>query len=69
VPYFPIGPPMLGSWGPPPMMYPPCPPWEGWHGPWAAPPIHFHSGWSGPARGFDHGVLEGPARGLANRNI
>jgi hypothetical protein len=27
VPYFSIGPPMSGPWGPPPMMYLPCPPW------------------------------------------
>jgi hypothetical protein len=36
------------------MMYPPCPPWAGWYGPWALPPMHFHSGWSGPTQGFGH---------------
>jgi hypothetical protein len=55
MPYFSIGPPMPGLWGPPPMMYLPCPPGAGWYGPWTPPPIHFHPGWSGPAEGFDHG--------------
>jgi hypothetical protein len=54
-PYFPIGPPMPGPWGPPLMMYPPCPPWVGWGGPWAPPPMPFHLGWSGPKHGFGHG--------------
>jgi hypothetical protein len=31
------------------MMYPPCPPWAGWYGLWALPPMYFHPGWSGPA--------------------
>jgi hypothetical protein len=53
--YFPIGPPMSGPWGPPPMMYPPCPPWAGWYGPRTPPPMHFHPGWSGPTQGFGHG--------------
>jgi hypothetical protein len=43
---------MLGPWGPPPMMYPPCPLWAGWYGPWAPPLMHFHPGLSGPAEGF-----------------
>jgi hypothetical protein len=30
--------------GPPPMMYPPCPPWAGWYGPWTPPSMHFHIG-------------------------
>jgi hypothetical protein len=46
---------MLGPWVPPPMMFPPCPPFAGWYGPWAPPLMHFHSGWSRPARGFNHG--------------
>jgi hypothetical protein len=33
VPHFPVGPPMPGPWGPPPMMFPPSPPWAGWYGP------------------------------------
>jgi hypothetical protein len=45
---------MLGPWGPPPMMYLPCPPWAGWYGPWAPPPMHFHSGWLGPTQCFGH---------------
>jgi hypothetical protein len=28
-PHFPIGPPIPGPWGPPPMKFPPCPPWWG----------------------------------------
>jgi hypothetical protein len=55
VPYFPVGLPMLGPWGPPPIMYPPCPPWVGWYRPWALPPMHFHPGWLGPSEGFGHG--------------
>jgi hypothetical protein len=47
-------PPMPGSWGPPPMTYPPYPPWVGWYGPWAPPPMHFHPGWLGPTGGFGH---------------
>jgi hypothetical protein len=54
VPYFSIGPPMPGPWEPPPMMYPPCPPWAGWYGPWALPPMQFHPGWPGPTEGFGH---------------
>jgi hypothetical protein len=54
-PYFPIKPSMPGPWGPPPMMYPPRPPWAGWYGPWAPPPMHFDPGWSGPIDGFGHG--------------
>jgi hypothetical protein len=46
---------MLGPWGLPPMMYPPCPPWAGWYGPWTLSPMHFHPGWSGPAEDFGHG--------------
>jgi hypothetical protein len=34
VPYLPAGPRMPRPWGPSPMMYPPCPPWVGWYGPW-----------------------------------
>jgi hypothetical protein len=37
------------------MMFPPCPPWAGWYGPWVPPPMHFYSGWSGPTQGFGHG--------------
>jgi hypothetical protein len=55
VPYFPIGLPMLRLWGPLSMMYPPCPPWAGWYGPWAPLPMHFHPGWSRLTEGFDHG--------------
>jgi hypothetical protein len=55
LPYFPIGPPMPGPWGPPSMIYPPCPPWTGWYGPWAPLSMHFHLGWSGSAKGFGHG--------------
>jgi hypothetical protein len=54
VPYFPTGPPMLGPWGPPPMMYLPYPPWVRWDGPWAPPPMHFHLGWLGSAGGHGH---------------
>jgi hypothetical protein len=39
---------------PPPMMYPPCLPWEGWYGPWVLVPMHFHLGLLGLAGGFDH---------------
>jgi hypothetical protein len=45
----------LGHGGAPPMMYPPCPPWVRWYGLWALPPMHFHLGCSGLARGFGHG--------------
>jgi hypothetical protein len=45
---------MPGSWGSPPMMYPPYPPWMGWYGLWTSAPVHFHLGWSGPAKGFGH---------------
>jgi hypothetical protein len=38
------------------MMYPSCPPWAGWYGPWALPPMHFHLEWSGPASGCVHGA-------------
>jgi hypothetical protein len=54
-PHFSVGPPMLGPWGPPPIMFPPCPLWAGWYGPWVPPLMHFHPGWSGPAQGFGHG--------------
>jgi hypothetical protein len=54
VPYFSIGPPMPRPWGPPPIMYPPYPPWVGWYGPWTPPPMPFHLGWPGPAGGFGH---------------
>jgi hypothetical protein len=54
VSYFPIEPPMPRPWGSPSMMYPPCPPWAGWYRPWTPPPMHFHSGWSGPSQGFGH---------------
>jgi hypothetical protein len=53
-PHFPVGPPMPRPWGPPPMMFPPCPPWAGWYGPWVPSLMHFHPGWSGPAQGFSH---------------
>jgi hypothetical protein len=46
---------MPGPWGPPSMMFSPCPPWAGWYGPWVPPLMHFHPGWSGPAQGFGHG--------------
>jgi hypothetical protein len=46
---------MPGPWGPPLMMYPPCPPLAGWYGTWTLLPMHFHLGWSGPAEDFDHG--------------
>jgi hypothetical protein len=55
MPYYMVGPPVLGLWGSPPMMFSPCPPWAGWYGPWAPPPIHFHPGWSGSVEGSDHG--------------
>jgi hypothetical protein len=55
VPYFLIGPPMPGLWGPPPMTYPPCPPWPGWYEPWDPPPMQFLVGWSGPIESFGHG--------------
>jgi hypothetical protein len=51
-PYFLVGPPMPEPWGPPPMVYPPCPPWAGWYGPWAPSSMPFHPGWSGPTEGF-----------------
>jgi hypothetical protein len=54
-PYFPVGPSMPGRWRPPPMTYPPCPPWAGWYGLWAPPPMPFHPGWSGHAEGFSYG--------------
>jgi hypothetical protein len=54
-PYFSAGPLMPGSWGPSLMMFPPCPPWAGWYGPWVSPPLHFHPRWSGPTQGFGHG--------------
>jgi hypothetical protein len=54
-PDFSVRPPMSGPWGPAPMMFPPCPPWMGWYGPWVPPPMHFHVGWSGPPQGFGHG--------------
>jgi hypothetical protein len=53
--HFLIGPPMPGPWGPPLMMYPPCPLWAGWYGPWTPPPIHFHPRWSGPTQDFGYG--------------
>jgi hypothetical protein len=49
--YFPNGPLMAESWGPPSMMYLP---WTGWYGLWAPPPMNFHLGWSGLVEGFDH---------------
>jgi hypothetical protein len=62
-PYFSIGPPMPGPWGPPPMMYPSCPPWTGWYGPSTLPLLHFHLGWSGLAEGFGHrGYYTGDGR-------
>jgi hypothetical protein len=54
MPYFLVKPPMPGLWGPPPMMYPPCPSWVGWYGPWAPLPMHFHPGWSIPFESFGH---------------
>jgi hypothetical protein len=60
-PYFSIEPPMPGAWGPPPMMYPPCPPWVGWYGSWTLPPMHFHLEWLGPIEDFGH-------RGYYTRN-
>jgi hypothetical protein len=53
--YLSIRPPMPGSWGPPLMMYLPCPPWVGWYDPWTTSPMHFHPGWSRPVEGFGHG--------------
>jgi hypothetical protein len=55
VSYHPVGPPMSGPSGPLPMMFPPCPPWTAWYGPWTPSLMHFQSGWSGPAWGFDNG--------------
>jgi hypothetical protein len=55
VPYFPVGPPMSGPWGPPPILYLPCPPWVGWYGPWALPPMPLHPGWLGPTGCFGFG--------------
>jgi hypothetical protein len=52
VPHFSVGPPMPGPWWPPPMMFPPCPPWADWYDPWVPPSMHFHQGWSGPAQAF-----------------
>jgi hypothetical protein len=46
---------MPRPWGPPSMMYPPCPPWAGWYGQWAPPPVPFHPRWSGHAEGFGYG--------------
>jgi hypothetical protein len=63
---------MSGSWGPPPMMYPPCPPWAGWYGPWSPLPMPFHPGWSEPAEGFGYGgfyVGDGGAPGQENRTV
>jgi hypothetical protein len=54
VPYFPVGPPMHGPWGPPLMMYLLCPPWVGWYRPWALPLMHFHLRWSILAEDFGH---------------
>jgi hypothetical protein len=54
-PYFLVRPPMPGLWGPPPMMYPPCPPWAGWYGPWAPSLMHFHPRWLGPTEDFGYG--------------
>jgi hypothetical protein len=54
-PYFLVRPPMSGPWGPPPMMYQPCPPRAGWYRLWAPPPMHFHLGWSGLGECFGHG--------------
>jgi hypothetical protein len=54
VPYFLVGPRMPRPWGPPLMMYLPCPR-AGWYRPWAPPPMHFHPGWSGSAEEFGHG--------------
>jgi hypothetical protein len=55
MPYFLVKSSMPRSWGPPPMMYPPCPPWTGWYGPWAPLPMHFHLVRSGYAEGFGYG--------------
>jgi hypothetical protein len=48
---------MPEPWEPPPMMYPPCPPWAGWYGPWTTLLMHFHPGRSEPAQGFGHEVF------------
>jgi hypothetical protein len=45
-PYLPVRPPMSGLWRPPPMMYPPYPPWAGCYKPWAPPLMRFDPGWS-----------------------
>jgi hypothetical protein len=45
---------MARPWGPPPVMYPPCPPSAGWYRPWMPPPMHFHPGWSWSTPGFGH---------------
>jgi hypothetical protein len=55
VSYFLVGPPMPRPWGPPPMMYPPCPPWTGWYELWVPPPMHFHPRWLGSTEDFSHG--------------
>jgi hypothetical protein len=54
-PYLLVGAPMPEPWGPPPILYLPCPTWAGWYGPWVPSPMHFHPGWSGPTQGFSHG--------------
>jgi hypothetical protein len=51
--YFSIRLPMPEPWGPPPMMYPPCPPWGGVVR-YVDSAVHFYPIWSGPAEGFDH---------------
>jgi hypothetical protein len=53
--FIPVEPPMHGPWGPPSMMYTPCPPWAGWYIPWALSSMPFHLGWLGPAEGFGYG--------------
>jgi hypothetical protein len=45
---------MPGPWGTPPIMYPPCPSWMGWYGPWASPLMHFHPEWSRATMSFVH---------------
>jgi hypothetical protein len=70
VPHYLVGPQMHGPWGPPLMIFPPCPPWAGWYGPWVPPLMHFNLGWLGPAQGFGHGgyyVGEGCYRHISHQ--
>jgi hypothetical protein len=62
--------PMPRSWRPPPMRYPPYPPWAGWYDQWIPSPMHFHPRWSGPTEGFGHGgyyTRDGHYRSIAHQ--